>query len=145
MIADRQDQQSPKTEQPEHARFGDFAPSAAYLHQLNAHLRQYASLEIDRLKLKVRKAVVLAVLGLVVAMVGTAVLIAAVVLVLQGLAQAIAAALGDTMWAGNLIVGVGVFAILALGVGAAGYFGKKSSFARTKAKHEHWQQRNRSS
>jgi hypothetical protein len=142
MIADTTSTESPRaSHEPKPAVApGDFAPAAAAFEQLQAQAIRFLQLEADRVRLKVRRALIAAGLGALAAMVGLAVIITAVALALKGLADAIDAALGGTTWAGELIIGGSLLALLALGVWAGVRWLKHSHFERTKAKYERWRQ-----
>jgi len=83
--------------------------------ELKAYLAQYVSARADGIKLSIRKVVLLAIMGVLGLIVGGAVLVTAAVIIVTGLAQLIGHLLGDRLWAGNLIVGVGVLGLVALG------------------------------
>lgn len=89
--------------------------AAAQVRELRDYAAQYLSAKADGIKVKARKAVVLGVLGLLALIVGAVVLITAASLMVIGLAELIGSALGGRMWAGNLIVGVGILVMLGIG------------------------------
>jgi hypothetical protein len=82
-------------------------------------LKEYAShflaAKIDGVKLSARKAAIYGALGVIALLAASTMLVTAVVLLLYGLAQAIAALLGGRMWAGNLIVGILVLSVTGVG------------------------------
>ncbi len=81
--------------------------------RMRRELARYASTHMDRVRATVHQVVVgaaLAVLGLIVAV---AVLATAVVLLVVGLAGALAAAFGDNAWLGNLVAGGAVLTLFA--------------------------------
>ena len=89
-----------------------FGRVVAQLSELRAYVAQYIAAQIDRAKISIRRLIVLAVLGVIGLLVCTAALGTLVVLLLSGLAQAIGAALGGRVWAGDLIVGGGALLLL---------------------------------
>lgn len=89
-------------------------------------VKEYASYliatKLDGIKATIRNIAIFAVLGIIGLIVGGAVLVTAGVLLVTGLAQAISALLGDSGWAGKLIVSLLILGGLAAGV----IFGLKS-------------------
>jgi len=85
------------------------------LGEVAGHAREYVSARIDLAKVKARNIVLFAVLGVVALFAVAASMIIGLAMLYTGLAQAIAAALGGRMWAGNLIVGGGMLALFAGG------------------------------
>jgi hypothetical protein len=117
----------PTAESPpdERSDAGDLPPPQALreaLHRL-AELREYVayyvSARLDRLKLSLRRAGLLAAVAVVGLIVGSTVLVCGAVLLCVGLAQAISAVLGGRAWAGNLIVGISILLL----VGGGGWLG----------------------
>jgi len=94
------------------ARLGEVKEYASYL----------IATKLDGIKATIRNIAIFAVLGIVGLIVGGAVLVTAGVLLITGLAQAISALLGDSGWAGKLIVSLLILGGLAAGV----IFGLKS-------------------
>ena len=82
-----------------------------------AELREFAAVyvaaRLDRLQVGARQALVWAALGIAGGVVGAAMLIAATVMLLEGLALGLAELLGGRVWAGNLIVATVVLAAAA--------------------------------
>ena len=72
----------------------------------------YIAARIDALKATARKAAILAALGVVGLLAAAAVLVTAIVLVLQGIAGAFAILVGGREWLGALITGVLVILVL---------------------------------
>src|SRR5205814_5768981 len=70
---------------------------------------------VDLARLKVRQIIIYAALGVVGLIMLTALLATLVVMLCSGLAGWIGAGLGGRFWAGDLIVGGGLIAILAVG------------------------------
>ena len=96
--------------------FRDAFHSAA---ELREYVSYYVSARVDRLKLAIRRAGILAVLGVAAVLAGGAIVATAAVLLCIGLALAVSAALNAPPWAGYLIVGAGLFAL----IGAGGWIG----------------------
>ena len=95
---------------------GTVREAMARLRELQAYAQHYLAARIDLVKLSVRNAVLWTVLGCIALCIASTVLLTAAVLLVIGLAQAIAALCGGRMWAGNLIVGG--FILLATAAGA---------------------------
>ena len=74
----------------------------------------YLSTQVDRLRAAARKLVLLSILGIVALIFAATVLIYATVLLLSGVAGAIAWQLGGRQWAGDLVTGGLVVAGLAI-------------------------------
>jgi hypothetical protein len=92
----------------------------ATLTEIGSHAQLLLASKIDALKLTARNIGVYAALGIIGLLAAGALVVTSVVLICVGLAEAIARGLGDSaggaMWAGNLIVGVGLLSLLAGGV-----------------------------
>jgi hypothetical protein len=84
-----------------------------------AELKEYASYfvaaKLDALKLTVRNVGIYAVLGLIGGIVAATMAVVAVVLLLVGAAHGIGAALGGMYWLGDLIIGVFILGLIAVG------------------------------
>jgi hypothetical protein len=98
-----------------------FREAAGHLREIKAYTLYYVAAKMDAVRSSVRRLVVYAVLGLVAAVIGLTALVVAVVLTMEGLASLINWGLsfaypGLAPWIGPLIVGVGVMAILTIGV-----------------------------
>lgn len=74
------------------------------LAELQEFAAVYVAARLDRIKLAARQALVWAVLGIAGGIVAIAALIAATVMLLEGMALALAELLGGRVWAGYLIV-----------------------------------------
>ena len=120
-----------------------FKSAWSRLGQLGEYFRHYLSARIDLLKLSLRNAAIYAALGLVGLIALMALVATLVVMLLGGLAELIAAGLGGRMWAGNLIVSLGMFALIGIGAWLGLKMLRDSHFKQTKAKYElrHQQQR----
>ncbi len=88
----------------------------AQLEEMAEYARLYASARKDAIVAALRKVALLAAAGIVALLIVTATLVTAAVIALLGLAQLIGAALGDRLWAGYLITGFGLLALVALGL-----------------------------
>jgi hypothetical protein len=103
---------------------------------LRVQVSRYLSVEADRVKLAIRRLVIHLVLGMAAAVVGLAILVTASVLLLSGLAGLIARWVGISVAAGNLIVGLATLSLIALGAAVALRSMTRTSFQRTRTKHE---------
>jgi hypothetical protein len=87
----------------------DAAPAAAIgeafarLRETRDYAAHYLSARVDALKLSARKVIVLAILGLLGAIAGAALIITSVVLLCVGIAQGLAVLFGGRAWLGNLV------------------------------------------
>jgi hypothetical protein len=113
------------------------------LKALSSYASHYAMAKADSVKLSVRQAAIATVLGLVAALVLSAVLVVAVVQLLTGAASGLATLLGDRLWAANLIVGASVLVLMALAVWLGLSWMKKSSLRSTVEKYEQRKQEQR--
>jgi len=92
-----------------------FREASAQFGELKAYAAQYVAAKLDLAKLSLRRIAILAILGIIGLLAGAAMVVMAVVQLLSGVAQAIGAALGGRMWAGDLIVGGAIVGIIAIG------------------------------
>lgn len=131
-----------ETESAESGSEGEKTASAAFrdaavrLAEVREYVSFYIATKTDALKLTVRKAIFFAVVGILALLVAAGAVVTAVVMLLSGLARGLGAALGGRLWAGDLIVGFGVLAIIAVGawIGASAMTG--ASRRRTVEKYE---------
>src|SRR5438477_11672458 len=93
-----------------------FKAAADRFPEAAAYLRQYFSARLDLARLKVRRIIIYAALGIVGLIGLTALITTVVVMMCSGLAGWIGAGLGGRVWAGNLIVGGGLIVIFAAGL-----------------------------
>jgi hypothetical protein len=89
-------------------------PLLEHLAALRGHVDHYVQATADSLRLTARQIVVRIALGCLASTVGIAALVTATVLVLNGAAGGIAAALNGRMWAGQLIVGLSLLLLVAV-------------------------------
>jgi len=100
---------------------GDLPPPDAFkaaigrLSELLEYARQYYAAQVDLLRLRLRRMIVLAALALVALLAGATLIVTLVVMACRGLSDLIAQALGGRVWAGELIVSVGTISILIVG------------------------------
>ena len=100
-----------------------FKEAASRFAEVKEYAGYYVGAKVDSIKVTLRNVAVYAALGLVGGIVGVAVLIAATVMLLNGLAGAIGAFFDpDKPWVGNLVVGL----LIVGGAAAAVIFGLKS-------------------
>jgi hypothetical protein len=91
---------------------GAFADAAVRLREIREYVAYYVAIKADEVKLAIRGAILYAALGVVALLAAGAAVVAAVVLLLVGLAKAIGNLLGQMEWLGDVIVGVGVLAVI---------------------------------
>ena len=122
-----------------------FDPLLAHLSELREYVTHYWTVQKDAAKAKVRRTVVWAILGVIAAVVGLALLAAASVLILIGLSDALGVLFGDRFWAGKLVAGFAVIFIFYGALALALYGWSKSSRKGTIEQYErrHSQQRAR--
>jgi hypothetical protein len=108
----------------------------AKLAELRAYAREYLDAKADQFRLRIRHAILLAAVLLLTVLAIAASLTVAVVLLFAGLAQGVGALLGGRLWAGNLIVGGGMLALVIFGTsfGLAAF--RRSAKKVTVAKYE---------
>ena len=99
------------------------------------------AVEIDRVKLKVRKLLILAALACLAAFAVVAILFVAIALALFGLAELIGQAFGGRTWAGALVLGGGILLLTSSGLWGGIAWWNRSSF---KATVQRYQTRRRS-
>jgi len=93
------------------------------LPRLRVEASRYIAARVDQVKSKVSRTAEGALVGAVAGVVGIAVLATAAVLLITGIAGALAHALDGNVWAGNLLTGFGI--LLLLGAGLVLMIGKK--------------------
>jgi hypothetical protein len=101
------------------------------LQELRRYAVYYVTAQADASKAKIRKAVITAVLGVLGALAGSVVVIMCVVLLMLGISNGISALLGGRDWAGELITGVGILTLIALGAVMAANRVKSSAKKKT--------------
>jgi hypothetical protein len=116
MRASVQEEQSNQWNAPQDAN--DLPPSESIREatgafgELKEYFSYYLSAKSDAMKASMRNLGVMAALGVLALAVGVALVVTATVLLCIGIAQALAAAMHGTTWAGNLIVGAGLLLIV---------------------------------
>jgi len=90
-----------------------FGEAMSQLGELKQYAAQFVAAKIDLAKLSLRRAIILAALGIVALLAGAAMIFTLVFLLFSGLAGIIAAAFGGRTWAGDLIVSAGFLLALA--------------------------------
>lgn len=127
----------------------DFAAMWAEFQQRLPELREYAanyfSARADLVRAKVRHIIVRVVLMVFAVAIGITLLMAAAVLAVMGAAGGIGALLGDRLWAGQLIIGVGMIltVVLAVWMTARGMNNSARRKAQVKYEQRHSEQRSR--
>jgi hypothetical protein len=104
--------------------------------ELRAYFQQYLSAKSDLAKSSAKNIAILAGLGIIGLFVVSAAMIIALVLLFNGIAGALGAAMGGRVWAGDLIVGAVLIALFAGGVVIGLSIVKKASLKATKKKYE---------
>jgi hypothetical protein len=89
--------------------FGEMPQRVA---EVRAYAAHYAAVRVDQARLAARKALMLAVVGLIGAIAAITMTITAVIYLLAGGARGIAALAGGHLWVGYLVVGVLVLGLL---------------------------------
>jgi len=113
------------------------------LAELRIYAGYYLTAQLDRLKLTIRQIVLLAVVGVIAAIAAAGALVAAIVLLLRGIAGGLATLCGHVPWLGDLLCGLLVLGIMAF---ALWYFVRsfaKASRRATVEKYEREQTRQR--
>jgi len=109
------------TAQSDSPRAGE-SPAAAMrdiwarLAELRTYVGDLIALKIDRVKLTIRQLLVLAALGVLAVLAAAGTIITAIVLLLAGIAGALAEICGQRPWLGNLLCGALVLCIVAAGI-----------------------------
>ena len=111
--------------------------------ELKAYAWQRCAARIDRVSLEIRRAVVLAVVGLVALLAAAAAVITAVVLLLSGIAGALAELLDGRLWLANLIVSGAILGLMAVIFVAAYALWARASRRKAKEKYERRSQEQR--
>jgi membrane protein implicated in regulation of membrane protease activity len=83
--------------------------------ELYAYTMHFVTAKTDGIKLSVRQVVVWTVLGILMLVAAISVIVTAIVLLLTGLAGALAIAFGSGLWLGKVVIGVLLLVIIALG------------------------------
>jgi membrane protein implicated in regulation of membrane protease activity len=83
--------------------------------ELYAYAMHFVTAKTDGIKLSVRQVVVWTVLGILLLIAATSVIVTAVVLLLTGLAGALAVAFDSELWLGRVAIGFLLLVIIALG------------------------------
>ncbi len=81
------------------------------LAEAREYIAHFIAAEVERLKLRLRRAAIWAIAGLTAVVLLLAILVAAAGLLLFGLAQLVGSLLGDRPWLGGMIVGGGVLVL----------------------------------
>jgi len=124
----------------EHESPGEAARDLSrHLAELQSHVKYFLSAKLDGFKLSARNAVLYAILGAVGLIAFCAMVVTAVVLLMGGLAGAVAAMFDASPWVGNLIVGI----IALLLIGSGGIFGMSWFTKKSRAKTVHKYERKR--
>ena len=139
----QQKRQDAESDAPEAAPENTLRALGAQTRELFAYSAHYLTAKADSIKLSVRRAVVLAILGVVALVIAAAALVTAAALLVVGAALGIGALLGGRAWAGDLIVGIGVLGLVALGAWIGMRMVFKSSARKTVQRYEHKLQQQR--
>ncbi len=120
-VSDVSEQSPPSPAEGEDSPSDAFHEAAAHLREIKAYALYYISTKLDAVRVSVRRAVVYAIVGAIAGVAGITLIVMAVVLAMQGLAELINWALhfayaGLSPWIGPLIVGLGLLAALGIGL-----------------------------
>lgn len=118
-----------------------FSDAGRHVADALAYARAYVTAQADRLKVLARNAILMAVFGIVVAIIAATILVSATVLLCMGIADGIGELLGGRQWAGDLITGGLVVGGLLLGCWLG--VGKMMRSARDRTRREYEQRRSR--
>jgi hypothetical protein len=118
-------------------------PSGSTVRKVLEGIAEVFAARKDAARLKLRRVLVLAALGVVAALAFVTLVSAALVILLLGLAQGLGEMLGGRAWLGQVIAGAGVLVLVtaAIAVGLAAL--RRASFRRTVARYELRQARQR--
>jgi hypothetical protein len=120
-----------------------FAEAMQRLGEVREYASYLAAAEIDKLKLKARRIVILAAAGIVAGILGLAILVSAAAILLQGIAGFIGELLGGRPWAGAIITGSGILALTALGAWLGLRAWQAASFKALQKRYEYRKQKQR--
>ena len=108
----RSDQTAPEQDHVAAEALDQLLTQAAELYAYTVH---FVSAKADGIKLSARQVVVWAVLGMLMLITATSVIVTAIVLLLTGLAGALAVVVESELWLGKVIVGFLLLVIIAVG------------------------------
>jgi hypothetical protein len=84
------------------------------IRELLDYLAYYLSVQADQFRLRVRRVILAAMLGIMALVAGLAFIVTAVAILLSGIAQGLGHLFGGHMWLGNLVTGLAVLCLTAL-------------------------------
>ena len=102
------------------------------------YLAYLLAAEVDRVKLKIRRLVVMAILGAIAGVAGLAFVGCTVWLLLSGIAGGVGALFGDRFWLGGIVTSL---VILVVGAGAAWIFLRRRKSAGMKSARQRYEKR----
>jgi hypothetical protein len=104
--------------------------------ELREYVAYYAAVRIDQMRLAAGRALIAALAIAASLLVAAGSVLTATALVVIGAAQGLAAALGGQTWQGNVLAGLAVLTIAAIGLALAIYGGRRLLFHRFRVKYE---------
>lgn len=118
MVSSTRQSQQPNGHAPEpepaDAPPNPWAPLVENLRELIDYASYYLSVQADQVRLRIRRAVMAAVLGLLAMIGGTALLVTAIVILLAGIGGGLGELFGGRVWLGYLVTGLAVVILLGL-------------------------------
>lgn len=126
------DPSTPKVDPIEPTGPDALAEALRHIAEAREYLIHLAAAEIDRFKLRLRRAAIWAVIGLTALVLLLAILVASAGLLLFGVAQLIGQWLGGRLWLGLMITGGGILLIGILAIGWGLWSWQTSSFEAVK-------------
>jgi ABC-type multidrug transport system fused ATPase/permease subunit len=141
--SEKDDGHAPDAPPPDAPGPSPIEPLLKNLAALAEYFSYYLAVRADGLRLRVRRAVAWAIVAVIALLTACTALAVAVVLLLAGMANGLAALCGGRLWAGQLLVGFIVLfgAGLAIAIGSARQI--QASLRQTKDKYEQWQSKQR--
>ena len=119
------------------------AEAMKHFAEAREYLAYLAAVEFDRLKLRLRRAAMWAIIGIAAVVVFLAILVTAVGLLLWGLAALLVALLGWPIWAGALAVGGGVVLIAVVALLIDFWAWNRGAYSAARRRYEKRKQRQR--
>jgi len=112
-----------------------WAPLLANLRELADYVSYYLAVQADQVRLRIRRMVLAVLLGAMVMIGGLAVIVTAVVILLNGVGEGLGWLFGGRMWLGNLVTGLVVLGLTVLALVVISHRVVKVSRTRTVEKY----------